>query len=558
MSDAVQVEPQRVLRGSGLDLGPVATRFPLEERTILHVLAAQARERAQKPWLIFDARDTLTFGEAQRLTNQIANAIRARVGTGKHVGIFLRNQYEFMPVEMGAMAVPGLAVPINADARGPLLLSVIDRSDVAIVVARVDLLERLEDLQGLGKVELVVAVGEGEIPTRIHGVEVVRFQDWLDGVSDAVEAELPRYDDLSVIAFTSGTTGRAKGVVHTHHYWQLFSGIVTDSLPITEDDVLTTPLPLYHGGALHIVANCALHAGATGHLQSKFSASRFWADAARDGATYGFLLGPIAALVDKATTEVPEHRMETMYCLPAPPEREQFEARFNVKILSQGWAMTEIFPLPMRKEQIPGMPDDTMGFPVTWFDYGVVDKDDNMLPPGEIGELVWRCSIPYGMFSGYYKEPEMTLEAFRNFWFHTGDAAFYDPDGCLHFVGRMKDRIRRRGELVNAAELDYVALQHPNVLEAASYGVPADLGEEDVKLDLVLSSPVPVEEMHAWLTKNLPRFMIPRYLEFMDEFPKTPSLRIEKYKLKQRPTDRPEVYDADKLRNAAAAAPAQS
>src|SRR4051812_10573713 len=250
MSD-VRVEIPRVLHGGGLELGPYATRFPLEERTILHVLRAQAAEYGEKPWLVFDGQDTLTFAEAQRLTNRIAHAIRDSVGANAHVGLYLRNQYEFMPAEMGAMAAPGVAVPLNADARGPLLRSQIERADIALMVSRVDLLPWLENLEGLGETKLVVAVGEGELPSRVAGVEVVRWDDWLAGKPETAPAELPRYDDMGVIAFTSGTTGRAKGVVHTHHYWQLFSAIVTDSLERTPDDVLTSPLPLYHGGALH-------------------------------------------------------------------------------------------------------------------------------------------------------------------------------------------------------------------------------------------------------------------------------------------------------------------
>jgi crotonobetaine/carnitine-CoA ligase len=543
----------RALRGQGLDLGPHATRFPPEERTVLHVLRAQAQQRPNKTWLVFDAADRLTFGEAAELTYRLANAIRGSIGERRHVGLYLRNQWEFMPVEMAAMAVPGVAVPFNAEARGPLLQLQIERSDVALLVSRVDLLENLAGLEGLGQVELIVAAGDGPVPGRINGIPVVRWDDWLAGVPADPPATLPRYDELAVIAFTSGTTGRAKGVMHTHHYWQLFSAIITDSLGRTPDDVLTSPLPIYHGGALHLIANSSLHAGCEGHLQLRFSPRRFWPDAARDGATYSFLLGPVAGLIHKETHEVPEHRLESIYCVPAPPEKEEFERKFGTRILSQCYAMTEVFPLPATFEQIPDVPVDTIGMPVCWMDYGIVDENDNMLPPGEVGELVWRSVMPYGMFSGYYREPELTLEAFRNFWFHTGDGAYYDERGLLHFKGRIKDRIRRRGELVNAAELEYVALLHGHALEAAAYGVPSELGEEDVKLDVVLSMHVEHVEFHAWLVENLPRYMVPRYLEYRTEFPKTPSLRIEKYKLTQEPVDRPEVFDAEAARRGAAA-----
>jgi carnitine-CoA ligase len=538
-------EIPRVFHGvPSRDMGPYATRFPLEQRTIIRALRHQAEQYGDKPYLIYDGTDVLTYAEADRLTSQVANAILATVGPGKHVGIYLRNQREFMPAEDAALAV-GVAVPLNADARGPLLQSQIECADISLLIVRDELLEWIAALPALGQVELVVVVGDGEISKMASGVPTVRWEDWIAGQPTTLDHPEPKYDELAVLAFTSGTTGRAKAVMHSHYYWFLFSAIIAESLCHGPDDVMTSPLPQYHGGSLHLIANGSLHAGATGCLQVRFSPSRFWADAARDGATYAFLLGPIAALIDKETPadQVPDHRVRSIYCLPPPPGRPEWEKKFKTKILRQGWAMTEIFPCVMQQEQIEGVPEDTIGWPVGWFDYGVVDEHDRMVGPGEVGELVMRCLEPYAMFSGYYNEPETTNEAFRNFWFHSGDAATYDEDGMLHFRGRMKDRIRRRGEMVTAAEVEYVALLHEKVREAAAYGVPAELGEEDVKLDVVCSESIDLIEFHGWLTKNLPRFMVPRYVEQRDEFPKTPSLRIEKYRLKDLPLDRPEVLD---------------
>jgi crotonobetaine/carnitine-CoA ligase len=149
------------------------------------------------------------------------------------------------------------------------------------------------------------------------------------------------------------------------------------------------------------------------------------------------------------------------------------------------------------------------------------------------------------MVSEYYKDPARTMEAFRNLMFHTGDLACYDDEGILHFRSRKQDRIRRRGENVSAAELEWVVMKHECVLDAAAYGVASPLGEEDVKLDVVLREPITLDDLHAWLTENLPRFMVPRYLEVRESFPKTPSERIEKYKLTADPVDRAEVFDAE-------------
>jgi crotonobetaine/carnitine-CoA ligase len=182
--------------------------------------------------------------------------------------------------------------------------------------------------------------------------------------------------------------------------------------------------------------------------------------------------------------------------------------------------------------------------PARFFEYGAVDEHDRLLPRGEVGELVFRPLLPHAMTSGYYKDPERTLERFRNLMFHTGDLGYVDESGLLHFRSRVADRIRRRGENIAAAELEWVVLRHACVVEAAAYGVPDELGDEEVKLDVVLGDAVGAAELHGWLAENVPRYMIPRYLELRDALPKTPSGRVEKYKLKREALDRPAVFDA--------------
>jgi len=198
----------------------------------------------------------------------------------------------------------------------------------------------------------------------------------------------------------------------------------------------------------------------------------------------------------------------------------------------------------MRRELLDGVPATAIGHPVTWMEYGVVDEHDEVLGPDEVGELVFRPLMPHAMARGYYGDPEATAQAFRNLMFHTGDLATYDAEGVLHYRGRMQERIRRRGENVSAFELETVALMHEAVVECAAYGVPGEFGEHDVKLDCRVRGEVDHAELHVWLVRNLPRYMVPRYLEFRAAFPKTPSERIEKYRLAAEPLDRPEVFDA--------------
>ncbi len=541
--DARGARPMGLLRGKGFPLGPDAMRYPVEERTLLRVLRDRADEHGDKPWLIFDGTATLTYAGAWALTNRVANAITNSVGRGAHVGLFMLNQPEFMPTFFGAMVNRGLAVPLNAQARGPLLHYVVDFSDVTLVVARVDLLDRLVALDDLGSTKLVVGVGDGEVPDEIHGVAVVPWDRWLAGVDNTVRDGFPDYRDPCLIQFTSGTTGRPKGAVYPHQFLYLYPAMYTDSIGITADDVCSTPMPLYHVAALHLIANAALQAGATAHLKSRFSASRFWEEAAADGATFSIILGPMAAIVMKTTDSAPEHRLRRIFCVPPPPDLEEFERRFRTKILWHAYGQTEISPLGMRPDVLDGVSRDTIGYPASWMEFGVVDDADAMLPPGDIGEIVFRPTLPYSMFLHYYKNPEATAEGFRHFMFHTGDLGYYDEDGLLHYQGRRAERIRHRGENISAPELEFLALGHPDVVECAAYGVPSEFGEEDVKLDIVMTGDLGLDELHRWLAKNVPKYMIPRYLERRESFPKTPSERIQKHRLKDLPLDRAGVVD---------------
>ena len=186
--------------------------------------------------------------------------------------------------------------------------------------------------------------------------------------------------------------------------------------------------------------------------------------------------------------------------------------------------MTEIFPMPPIAPELHdrSLPMDTIGRPSRWVDYGVVDEHDRLLAPNEVGELVFRPCIPHAMVSEYYKDPERTMEAFRNLMFHTGDLACYDDDGILHFRSRKQDRIRRRGENVSAAELEWVVMKHE--CRAGRRGVrgpePARRGGRQARRRAARA--LPLEDLHAWLTENLPRFMVPAVPRGAGELPEDP------------------------------------
>ena len=519
-------------------------RFPFAERTLVHVLERQARERPDHPWLVFDSRETLTFGQASDRVQRFAEAVLEHVGPAPRVALFLRNQIEFMPAFLGAQAAGGLSVPLNAELKGPLLETMLSRAGAQVLIVRAELLQVLEALPGLGSVELVLLCGTEDGPQVLHGVPVQRFDAFLPDRSR--ERRLPRTTDIGALMFTSGTSGGSKAAVCTNHYLYWFPACVADALELTDDDVLSTPLQICHVAALHNFANAALHAGITAHLKTWFSASSYWQDAAADGATFSMLMGQMASMVLRAVPEAPPHRQAFTYVLPQPVDREEFERRYRTTVVWQGWGMTEIFPHIITRHPLQDVTADTIGPAPSWVDVGVVDEDDRLLPPGTLGEMVYRPRLPFTMASGYFEDPEATSRAFRNLMFHTGDLGYYDEDGNIHFVMRNQDAIRRRGENISAVELERVVLAHPAVVDVAAYAVPAELGEHEVKLDVVGEQQIDLDELHSWLVEVLPRYMVPTYLEQRESLPKTVSQRVEKYRLMAEPLDRPTVraYEA--------------
>jgi crotonobetaine/carnitine-CoA ligase len=550
MTTAARASLTGLLRGTGDPEGEYALRYPRDERSMLRVLRDRAQSRGDHTWLVCDGRDSLTFAQAWTLVRRIGAAVRRDAGVGAHVALLMRNQIEFMPCFYGAQVNRGVAVPLNAESRGKHLEYLLDKGDAIVLVVRDELFPRLHDVESLGRVKVVVVTGTAPTESTVHGVPVVSFDSWLDGCTadDTADgtAELPAWTDSAVIQFTSGTTGRAKGVLFSHHYLYMAAAVVADSLRRRADDVLFTPLPVFHVGALHFIANSSLHAGCTAHLVSAFSPSKCWQQVADSGANFAMILGPMVALVHKVTETVPPHKVKQVFCVPRPPACDDFERRFGVEVLWQAYGMTEVHLLPARLELLPDKPMGTLGKPVQWCDFGIVDENDNLLPPGEVGELVFRSLLPYGMISEYYKDPQATVDAFRNFMFHTGDLATYDADGVVYFKGRKQDRIRRRGEMVGAMEIELLVLQHPQILEAAVYAVPSEIGEDDIKLDFVSRETVDPVELRAWCEKQLPKYMVPRYFEQRESFPKTPSERIEKYRFSRDALDRPEVHDAER------------
>ncbi|VXC14203.1 AMP-binding enzyme [Burkholderia sp. 8Y] len=505
------------------------------DRVIGKIIEDKARRHPHHE--VFRFRDeTITFEALNALSNRAANGFRTlSVGAGDKVALMLSNRVEFLLAWFGLNKIGAVCVPINVALKGDGLAYQIDHADcVALVVeqAHADAVGAVADR--LPQVRHTIVLDARTLPllTSWPGREALHFDELMSRPETAPGVTVD-FRDLSTISYTSGTTGRSKGVLISHHYWYEIWSQAVMYARYTDEDVLYTGLPFFHTSA-HGTTGPAMLAGAQAVFVERFSASRMLDDCRRWNCTSAkFIGGMLSILMKQAPSPLDaDNPLRLMVGAAAPPHLwHAFEARFNTRLLEL-YGMTEcssclVNPYEDRRA-------GACGKAITGYDVRVVDDYDNEVPRGQTGELIVRPQRPFLGTSGYYKNPEATLELVRNLWIHTGDLAKQDDDGYFYFVDRKKQALRRRGENISSFEVEAVIGSHPAVLESCVVGVPSELGEDEVKAVIVLKSGQQLSEVELirWCEPRLAYFAIPRYVAFRESLPKTPSERVEKYRLR--------------------------
>jgi carnitine-CoA ligase len=494
-----------------------------------------ARKAAATPDRIFAhiAERALTMGALDRQSVMLAAWLSAAgVAAGDRVALMLRNGEDALALMFAIARVGAIWVPINPQAVGDNLAYVLSHAGPRVVVAEPDLLPAIAACgpacgDHLRSAVVIAVTALGDAAATLAGRR---------RVGETVTAS-PGADAPFAIMYTSGTTGRPKGVMVTHRMLRLAGEAAALVSTAHDGDVLYLWEPLFHiGGAQMIVL--PLICNATLVLAKRFSASRFWADLGACGATHMHFLGGILQILlqqppgplDRA------HRVRVAWGGGCPREVwAPFESRFGVKI-HECYGMTECSSVTTAN--LDGRVG-AVGKPVPWFDVALVDAAGSPVAVGERGEIVVRERMPGALTLGYFNDPDATAKAFRNGVFHTGDLASADAAGHYYFHGRMTDSVRVRGENVTAAEVEDVARKHPAVEDCVMLGVAAGAGEEEIKLFVKLKPGLNLapQELAAWLAPNLARYQRPRYIAIVDAFERTPSERIMKHKLSRRTDD---------------------
>ena len=513
---------------------------PITERTLDRLVRDQAERLGGRPYLLFEDRE-YSFADIERLSRRIANGlVGLGVAKGSHVAMLFNNCPEQLLIYLAIVRLGAVAVPVNAAARGDLMVYFLTQSDATLLLAEPSLAERWVAVQDrTPDIRALVLFDEfgtaGDLAARA-AVPVHDFADLLAASDAPLPEGAARFNDLSHISYTSGTTGPSKGNMATHVHAINLSIVQIDAYGYTDVDVLYTCLPLSHGNALMCCALPALIAGARVAVSRRFSASSFWQDVHRFGVTQFNLLG---AMVNIIWSQPPGpldrgHKVRQAMVVPVPADiHDAFEERYGLTITSL-YALTDFGMATIRGPGVPADRKASSGRAVPGVQVRVVDDDDFELPAGEVGEVVLRADDPWTAPLGYYRMPEATWGAWRNLWFHTGDRGWFDADGWFYFVDRKKDAIRRRGQNISSWEIEQALLRHPAIADCAAYAVKSEMSEDEVMVSVELRPGAALDEaaLIAFSAEAMPYYMVPRYVEFRQSLPRTESEKVQKYKLR--------------------------
>ena len=524
------------------------TREDVTGWVLPRILRDRAEAHPDRPYIRFGTGEWVTYGDIDARANRIANALIARgLRKGECVSTLMPNSVDQVALWFGILRAGGVQSPINLAYRGDFLSWVINLPESRFLVISDDLLDRLDHVAAeLPVLEHVFVWESGERTGPDPRVAHEPFAVLHDAPDSDPGVEVSWVDDARIM-FTSGTTGRSKGVIKQHAS-DYFSGrTYIEVCGVTEDDVFYTCLPLFHSNAQ--VLNCypALIAGARIQLSARYSSTNFWREVTECGAT---ILNTVSAMnyfiwntepgeLDRA------HKVQRIMAMPAPKDiYYEFMERFGVR-WHEGYGLTEtgmVTYVPPGIEK-PG----SCGMASPGFEVSVVEPGtDRPRPAGEPGEIVVDMKLPNIVMRAYAGMPEKTAEDFKNLKLHTGDLGVMDDDGFLYFKDRVKDYIRRRGENVSSMEVERIVASHPGVLEAAAVGVAAGEGagsEQEILICIVPREGVPdPHELLTYCSDKMPYFAVPRYVRFMEHLPKTPTERVRKVELRELPLD-DGVYD---------------
>jgi crotonobetaine/carnitine-CoA ligase len=512
---------------------------PFEDRVMPQLLRDQARHIPDATFVKFED-ELFSFAQTDRLVDQYARGlVQLGVERGITVAVMMDNGPEFVWLTFAISRVGGILVPINTAYRGTYLSHVVSHSQAKVLVIEAQWLDRVLAIEDkVPELQTVVVLGGPEV--QLKQTRMVPLEDLVVRGSDDPSVELQAPDPF-MIMYTSGTTGRSKGAIQSYANWYDATISSLDRRDIREDDVFFVTSPMFHSAAWVTHVFCALCLGLPVALDRRFSVSEFWNRVKHYKATQLFTMSAQHMWLYNAPPrdDDADNTIRVWSPVPLAPElHETFKERFGIERLWFTYGQTEALMITVTDPLKPLKPGSA-GFERKEVEIAILDDFDRPLPANEIGEICVRTRSPHTIFSGYWRNPEATVNAWGNLWYHTGDLGKKDDDGEIFFLDRKADYLRVRGERISSFEVEDTIGTHPAVAEVAAFAVrPPDKDatwEDEIKICIVPSEGATLDNMEFthWLAERLPYFAVPRYIQVVASLPRTPTNRVQKFMLRQ-------------------------
>jgi crotonobetaine/carnitine-CoA ligase len=505
--------------------------YPADVCVLRYALERHANSKPNEIFAAFEGGERWTFAQTlEQVASLAGNLYELGVRQYDHVVLVLPTSPLALRVMFAANYLGAVYVPVNPALKGSSLEHVLHNAGARIAIVHDRVLDRVLEVAP-ATLTTVIRSSDGVVTEHKgvtqHGVSALTKPA---APPPAPAKPIQPFDTQSII-YTSGTTGRSKGALSS--YMHAFSCVGPDAWNcLTPHDRQMVHMPIFHiGGAF--IATVSLCVGSSIGVVSHFRTEAFWDQVRELEITSAFLLGAMATFLLKQppSPRDRDHKLRMVFIVPLGQSGWPFRERFGVDFYTL-FNMTEICtPLISRANPVK---DNICGRPRAGVEVRLVDEYDCTVEDGKVGQLILRTEAPWAMNHGYNANPRATGDAWRNGWFHTGDAFFRDADGDYHFVDRLKDAIRRRGENISSYEIEVELLSHPAVREAAAIPVPSETSEDEVLVVLAAAAGASIEpeEIVRHLQARVAHHMIPRYVRIIDELPKTPTAKVEKHVLR--------------------------
>lgn len=507
------------------------------------LLETRVEKTPAKPFVTFsdgDGATDWTFEAVADRSKRYANALSTYgIEPGDRVGLFLPNRPEFVFLLFANAYLDSVTAPSNPEYTASELGHSLDLSRPSVLVTTADLLETAVEAADGTAVEWVVTVDP------VDGYET------LPAVAREQPSTRPSHDgdraSIGLHMYTSGTTGPPKAVECQHENWTVSAVDFQKRMGFTGADTLLTALPLFHANAQVYSLLGAAAAGATVVVYERFSTSRWWEWCREHDVTEFNAMGSMLKMLDNRpeADDDADNPVDLVFSAGTPPDLiEPFEERFDLRVV-EGYSLTEdpllvLNPTDEEKRRV-----GSIGLPPAEKRIRVVDEDGNEVPRGERGELVQQCPA---LMAGYHRQPEKTDDAIVDGWFYTGDYGKIDEDGFVYYLDRKKDIVRRGGENISSYEVEGVIKSLEAVDEVAVIPSPDEFYTEVVKALVRVKDGHDLSEAEIVdrCRDDLAPFKLPRYIEFVEEFPYTPTGKIQKEKLRAREAEEsPDHWERD-------------